>query len=103
MTKLDFKGKAKEIEKNIDIEKAEDMDKQIKNNIREHYDRQNLWLTESQMLNAKYPLQRCSICEQLGCDLKVEYKHLVKFYHKRCFKLFTKKAVHFSKQNVMQV
>lgn len=103
MSKLNLTGKAKDIEKNMDIEKSADMDIAIKNNIREHYARKNLWLTEEQMLRNKFPLQMCSICEQAGSDIKIEYRDLVKFYHKRCFKLFTKKAIHFAKQSFKRV
>lgn len=91
-----------EIKQNVDKDVEENydeyfrMDKDIKEEIRAHLDINDLWLTPEQMKKNKYPDARCSICEQTGCDIKVSYGTMSQMYHKRCFKLFQKKALKYA-------
>lgn len=86
----------RDLSNNIDYDKSTEMDRAIKQKIREDYESKGLWLTDEYMVKQKYPLEMCSICGQKGCDMKATYKELVNYYHKRCFKLFKKEAVNFA-------
>lgn len=90
----------KELDENISKNYCEysDMDSQIKKEIRDYLDKEDLWLTDEQIKNSKYPDTQCSICLQNGCDHKVSYKNKTQNFHKRCFKLFCKKALKYAKQ-----
>ena len=93
----------REIKKDLDadIEKNyseySNMDAKIKKEIRDYLDQEDLWLTEEQIKKSKYPDAQCSICLQNGCDHKVSYQNKTQKYHKRCFKLFCRKALKHAK------
>ena len=88
-----------EIKQNVDkdvqnnFERYSNMDRDIKEEIRAYIDSNDLWLTPEAIKKSKYPDARCSICEQNGCDIKVTYGSMSQMYHKKCFKMFQKKAI----------
>lgn len=94
-----------EIKQNVDKDVEENydeyfrMDKDIKEEIRAHIDSNDLWLTPEAIKKSKYPDARCSICEQNGCDIKVTYGSMSQMYHKKCFKMFQKKAIKYAINN----
>jgi Zn ribbon nucleic-acid-binding protein len=44
----------------------------------------------------EYPNSMCSICEQQGCDIRVSYQNISQMYHKKCFKMFQRKALKYA-------
>jgi len=72
------------------------VDKKIKEEIRAYIDSNDLWLTPEAIKKSKFSDSVCSICGQQGCDIKVSYQHLSQMYHKKCFKMFQKKALKYA-------
>ena len=84
----------KDIENNIG--EYNQVDSIIKTEIRAYIDSNDLWLNPDQIKKSKYPNSMCSICEQQGCDIRVSYQNISQMYHKKCFKMFQRKALKYA-------
>ena len=100
-TIINIKDVPKHVEE--DIEKYSDqyaeIDRQVKQEIKDYIDQNDLYLTEKQIKKSKFPNDTCSICGQMGCDTKLSYKGITQKYHKKCLKMFKKKVFYQALKN----